>query len=259
MKRILTAVALIPVALYLVFWSPAWAFFLAAAVMGIICYLEYSAIVAKHGIRRSCVLGVATGLLLLIRPHFGLLELGGMSLLAFITALRFPNLRDILPHVAAMLLGAIYTFVPWRFAIDLRRESIHLIFFALALNWAGDSAAFYIGRTFGRHKLLPSVSPNKSWEGTIASILGSAAFGFIYLGLLLKSLGWWQIALLAVIGNIAGQLGDLVESAMKRGAGLKDSGRILPGHGGMLDRVDSSLFAIPVVYALHFLISAASV
>ncbi|MGH9693929.1 MAG: phosphatidate cytidylyltransferase, partial [Bryobacteraceae bacterium] len=99
------------------------------------------------------------------------------------------------------------------------------------------------------------ISPNKSWEGASASILASLLFGIVYLHYAGQGT-WWQAAILAVLGNIAGQLGDLAESAVKRGGGVKDSGTLLPGHGGMLDRVDSSLFTLPVVYVIHRILSA---
>ncbi len=156
-----------------------------------------------------------------------------------------------MPYVACALLGAFYTFAPWRFSADLRHESAHLLFFALAINWVGDTVAYYVGRRFGKHKLAPVVSPKKSWEGAVASIVGAIVFGLLYLHYFMPIIPWWEIAGMAVTGNIAGQLGDLAESAMKRGANLKDSGTLLPGHGGMLDRVDSSLFALPVVYAFY--------
>jgi phosphatidate cytidylyltransferase len=253
MKRVLTAVALIPLAIYLIFWSPGWVFMLAAAIMSLICYSEFAGLVAAHDIQRPGAFGIAAGLLLLFWPRYTVVELTCVAVLAFVAALRYASLRDILPNVAAVLLGAFYTFAPWRLAVDLRYTSVHLLFFALALNWAGDSAAYYAGRAFGKHRLAPAVSPNKSWEGAVASVIGSLIFGLLYLGHFLPAMPWWEIAILAIAGNIAGQFGDLTESAMKRGAGVKDSGHILPGHGGMLDRVDSSLFAVPVVYALHLI------
>jgi phosphatidate cytidylyltransferase len=94
------------------------------------------------------------------------------------------------------------------------------------------------------------VSPKKSWEGAIAAVAGSVLFGLLYVGHFLPQIAWWKVASIAIIGNVAGQFGDLAESAIKRGAGVKDSGQLLPGHGGMLDRVDSSLFALPVVWAI---------
>ena len=121
--------------------------------------------------------------------------------------------------------------------------------YALGLNWAGDIGAYYIGKRFGRHKLAPQVSPNKSWEGSIASVITSMLIAGAYLRYFIPSVPISHVAGLTALANIAGQLGDLAESAMKRGADLKDSGSILPGHGGFLDRVDSTLFALPVVYA----------
>lgn len=253
MKRALTAAALVPLAIYLIFWSPDWLFLLAAATMSLICYSEYAGLVAEHGIRQPGAFGIAAGLLLLFWPHFILVELIAIAILASIAGLRSANLTGVLPYVAAVLLGAFYTFAPWRLAIDLRHESVYLLFFAIALNWVGDTAAYYVGKTWGKHKLAPAISPNKTWEGAIASVLGSLVFGLLYLGYFLPGISWWEIVILAVVGNIAGQFGDLVESAFKRGAGVKDSGRLLPGHGGMLDRIDSSLFAVPVVYIIYLL------
>ncbi len=262
MKRLITAIGLLVLAFYLIFLAPQPVFLIAAVLFGVGCYWEYSGLVAKHSIPRPGVFGLLAGLLILFWPLHSLPAidfLAGLSLLAvlaFATSLRHPDLREVMPQVACALLGAFYAFAPWRFAIDLRRESVHLLFFALALNWAGDSIAYYVGRRFGRHQLAPRVSPKKSWEGSVASVAGSIIFGVLYLGHFLPLLGWWQIVGMAVVGNVAGQFGDLAESAMKRGAGVKDSGSMFPGHGGMLDRVDSSLFALPVIYILFAAIAA---
>ena len=129
-----------------------------------------------------------------------------------------------------------------------------MLLFALVLNWIGDVAALYVGKAFGRHKLAPRISPAKTWEGSVASFAASLLFGFFYLTRLVPSVTPLQSIALAAVGNVAGQIGDLAESAMKRGAGVKDSGTMLPGHGGWLDRVDSSMFALPVVYWLVTLI-----
>lgn len=251
MKRLLTAIALIAVALYLIFWAPHPIFLAAAVLMGLLCFYEFSGLVAQYGIPKLDVFGILAGLLILFRPGYTLLGVVLLLLLALAISLRRNNLSQILPSVACAFLGAFYTFAPWRFAIDLRRVSVHLLFFALVLNWIGDTAAYYVGRRFGRHKLAPIVSPKKSWEGAVASVAASIVFGVLYLSKTMPQIAWWEIALMATLGNIAGQFGDLAESAIKRGAGVKDSGTLLPGHGGMLDRVDSSLFALPVVYALY--------
>ncbi len=249
MKRVTTAVLLALFAGYLIFWAPYWAFVLGVTTVGAICYWEYSGLVKGHGIQRPGVFGFLAGLLVLFAPqHFVLLGFGLLAVLALATALRYDNLRDVLPQVACAILGGLYCFTPWRFAIGLRVGSVHWLFFALAICWAGDTAAYYVGRAFGRHKLAPIVSPGKSWEGAVGSVIGSVLFGVAYMRYFESGIPWWQIALIAVAGNIASQFGDLAESAMKRGAGVKDSSDLLPGHGGLLDRVDASLFALPVVY-----------
>lgn len=255
MQRLVTAIALIPVALYLVFFAPYWLFVFAAAGMSFICYFEYSGLVAAYGIRRPGLLGIFSGLVMLFRPQYTLLGVALLVAVALILFLKKEELREILPQVACALFGAFYTFAPWRFAIDLRQISIHLLFFALALNWVGDTAAYYSGRAFGRHRLAPVISPKKTWEGAGASVVASVILGFFYLGYFLKDLPYWEIILVAIVGNVAGQFGDLVESAIKRGAGVKDSGSLLPGHGGMLDRVDSSLFALLFVFGIYVVCS----
>ena len=207
-------------------------------------------LVEAHGILRPNAIGVMVGFAILIWPQFTLVEISGAVICALVLSLHYQDLRQILPGVACLLFGCLYTFGPWRFAVDLRLINVHLLFFALALNWIGDTAAFYVGRSFGRRKLAPSISPGKSREGAIASIVASTAFGLLYLGFLVPSLPIWKVILMSIFGNIAGQFGDLAESALKRGAGVKDSGTFLPGHGGVLDRMDSSLFSLPVVYAL---------
>jgi phosphatidate cytidylyltransferase len=263
MKRVATAVALFAVAVYLIWFAADWGFEIAAVVMSLLCYWEYAGLVAGHGIRRPGAIGVLIGLLIIVRPQQtpAAVALAGftvLAILAFIIALKQQEMRDILPSVACEFFGAFYTFAPWLFAMYLRGESVHLLFFALALNWVGDTAAYYTGRAFGRHRLAPVVSPMKSWEGAAASVAASVAFGVLYLGYFTPRVPWWQAAAAAVLGNIAGQFGDLTESAIKRGAGVKDSGNLLPGHGGMLDRVDSSLFALPVVYLLFQLLGRLS-
>ncbi len=256
MKRLITGLALIAVAVYLIFLAPDSVFMAAALLMGLLCYWEFSGLVEKHGIPKQRAFGILVGLLvlfqpLLLNPRYTLVILVLLLVIALAVSLRTQNLHEIVPQIACAFMGAFYTFAPWRFAADLRRESVHLLFFALALNWIGDSAAYYVGRQIGRHKLAPVISPKKSWEGAIASVIASVVFGILYLGKAIPQIPWWDVTAMAVIGNTAGQLGDLAESAIKRGAGVKDSGDLLPGHGGMLDRVDSALFALACIYGLY--------
>jgi len=251
MKRLLTALALIVFAVYLVFLAPSSVFIGAALLVGALCYWEFSTVVAAHGISRPGVVGILIGAVIIFWPQqvfWATMLLLALELTLF---LRKSNLREIVPEASSMVMGAFYAFTPWRLAVDLRHQSIHLLFFALALNWIGDSAAFYFGRQFGKHKLAPVISPGKSWEGAAASVAASTLFGLLYLGHALPPLSLSLVAVMAILGNVAGQLGDLVESSMKRGAGVKDSGNLLPGHGGVLDRLDSSMFAVPVVYFLY--------
>lgn len=248
MKRIATAVVLAPLITYAVIWAPFLAF---AAVLGTIaalCYWEYCGIAAGNGIEVPRWPGIVLGLAFLFAPSD--LTLGVLlAIVAMVCAMRAPDLRQSLPRAAAFTLGILYVFGCWHTAVDLRAINSHWLFFALALNWIGDTAAMAAGKTFGRHKLAPRISPGKSWEGSVASTAASVLFGVLYMHWALPSAPLWLPATLALAGNVAGQIGDLCESAFKRGAGMKDSGTMLPGHGGWLDRVDSSLFAVPVVYA----------
>lgn len=156
---------------------------------------------------------------------------------------------EALPAAGISSSGLVLVALPLTFAIRLHGLGMFgpaLVFFVLVITWVGDSAAYFVGRAIGKHKLAPVLSPNKSWEGTVASILGAllVAVGFArFVNIPLPHfLG------MAAVGNVAGQMGDLVESAFKRSAGVKDSGTLLPGHGGVLDRIDALILAFPVVW-----------
>lgn len=219
------------------------------ALFALLCYREYARLAAGHGLAIPQPVGYALGLLLLFAGPRELAVAGLGAILGLGFALRSDDLRQSLPNAGAFVLGLVYVFGAWRAGIALHAMNPHWFFFAVALNWTGDVAAYYVGRAVGKRKLAPRVSPGKSWEGAIASALASIAFGMLYLGRFVPDLPMWQLVTVAAVGNAAGQLGDLAESALKRGAGVKDSGTMLPGHGGWLDRLDSSLFAMPAVYA----------
>lgn len=248
MKRVLTALILIPAFCYIVLWAPVWAFMAAVVLVAILCYREYAELVSLHQIDKPGVFGLVAGVLLLFLPGKDFAFLVLIAILALALALRSRDMAEVLPSGAALLFGVVYVFGSLRCGIDLRGISQYWLFFALSLNWVGDIAALYVGRALGRHKLAPRVSPAKSWEGAVASTVASVVYGALYFPRLLPSVPLAEALGLAAIANIAGQLGDLCESALKRGAGVKDSGTLLPGHGGWLDRVDSTLFALPVVY-----------
>ena len=249
MKRLITAALLIPFIAWFTLGAPQWVFLMVLAATGILAYHEFEQIAAANGIARAGLPGVICGLVLLLAPQpaavFVLIALLGMAL-----AMRVNDFSAALPAAGAFVLGVTYVFGSWRCAADLRALNPHWLLFAMALSWAGDTAALYIGRPLGRHKMAPRVSPAKSWEGAAGSVAGSMLFGGIYAHYWIPEVSLVAVLALAGAGNVAGQLGDLCESALKRGAAMKDSGTLLPGHGGWLDRIDSSLFSVPVVYAL---------
>jgi len=168
--------------------------------------------------------------------------------IALSLALRAGDLRAAIVRAAFLLLGVAYIFGCWRFAPLLAAQNRYWLLYALVLNWLGDIGAYYVGRSLGRHKLAPIVSPGKTWEGAAASLGASLFFGFFFLHWAIPAVLPAAALALTAGANVAGQFGDLCESALKRGAGVKDSGSLLPGHGGWLDRVDSTLFTLPVVY-----------
>jgi phosphatidate cytidylyltransferase len=248
MKRVVTALILIPFFCYITLWAPQWAFLVTIAAVSVLCFREYSELAALHGIGKPGLFGYAAGLLLLLLPDKDGAFLVLVAILAMVLALRSREMARALPDAAALLLGVAYVFGSLRCGVELRAINPYWLFFALSLNWVGDIAALYVGRMIGRHKLAPNVSPGKSWEGSIASTVASVVYGAFYFRWLLKATPLAEALGLTVMANVAGQFGDLCESAIKRGAGVKDSGNLLPGHGGWLDRLDSSLFALPVVY-----------
>jgi phosphatidate cytidylyltransferase len=255
MKRVATALVLVPVAVWLVLLAPEWAFETLLALVGLVAFHEFDQIIGESGVPRPGWIGMAGGLALMLAPSpdviVVMIAIGGMLL-----ALRVGDLKDALSASAVFIFGVVYIFGAWRCAIELRAIDPHWLLFALLLGWIGDTAALYVGRSMGRHRMAPRVSPGKTWEGAAGSLIGSVAGGAVYAHYLIPSASMGIVIGLAAAGNIAGQAGDLCESAIKRGAGVKDSGTSLPGHGGWLDRIDSNLFSVPVVYALLKLIAA---
>ena len=249
MKRVLTALALIPVVVYIVLWADYRLFTAVLVTVACLCYREYDAIAAGYGFGAPGPMGYAAGLMLLTPLPEAWLFLAAVALLALVLAMRAEDLRTSLPRAALRLMGIVYIFGAWKCAIPLRDSSPHWLMFALLVNWAGDAGAYYAGRAFGRHSLAVRVSPKKTWEGAAGSVVASMVVAGGYLLRFVPGLTIPAVVAVTLTANVAGQVGDLAESAMKRGASLKDSGTLLPGHGGMLDRVDSTLFALPAVYA----------
>jgi phosphatidate cytidylyltransferase len=272
MKRILTALVLIPIVLALVFLEPRWQvfFILATAAVALLAAWEFMGLAEKSGAKapRIAVLVAILALFLgnyqwpdLTTTIFGFLSL---ALLVYCTFSR--PVESVMPDAVTSVFTLFYTGFTLISLPALREEANgpSLVAFLLCVVWAGDIAALYIGRLWGRHKLAPKISPGKSWEGAVASVVGSVLVSAGLLGLahtlsvqwdsarlsypLDPDLGIWYWLGLAVLVNIAAQVGDLAESALKRSAGVKDSGSLLPGHGGVLDRIDALLLAAPVLW-----------
>jgi phosphatidate cytidylyltransferase len=273
MKRILTATVLILAVFALIFFGQLWMITLFAAIVAELAAYEYLKLAAvgahAHDAKLRIpiwwmTLGTALAFVVTL-PNFPveaqLPVLSALTLALFAwNGFRSP-LIQVLPDTAQGLFGLIYiayplTLIPllWK-----QEDGPALVLFLLVCVWAGDIAALYFGRAFGKRKLAPRLSPGKTWVGSIASIGGSmlAAGLVIFISNTLTAHGntllhisqpLWQSLLLAAILNIAAQLGDLLESAIKRGAGVKDSGTMLPGHGGILDRIDALLLAAPVLW-----------
>jgi phosphatidate cytidylyltransferase len=247
MKRVLTALLLAPFIVGVVMIGPSPLFLAVTTIVALLCFREFSRISDLHGFPISTLWGMLIGAALVALPLFDVTLIALPVFAAMGWNLRGDS-RLVLPRTAALAFGLLYCFVPWRCAVSLRHLSPWWLVFALSITWVGDAAAYFVGRAIGRHKLWPSVSPGKSWEGSIASVGGAALYGFVLLHYSIPTVDATEAILLSAAANIAGQMGDLCESGLKRGANIKDSGQLLPGHGGMLDRVDSSLFSLPLVY-----------
>lgn len=250
MKRVLTALILIPPVVLLVLRAPAPAFLAAAAAVACLSYREYGALVSRHGIRAPGAVGYGAGFVVLAAPGQAWSELTLLALLVLSLAMLERPLTGVLPRASALIFGLLWIFGAWRCGIALHRFDPYWLLFVFVLNWIGDTAAYYTGRALGKRKLAPEISPAKTWEGAIASAIFALAAGWAYAELVWPAMSPAVALLASAVCNVAGQLGDLAESAVKRGAGVKDSGRSLPGHGGWLDRTDGLLFSMPAIYLL---------
>jgi phosphatidate cytidylyltransferase len=151
----------------------------------------------------------------------------------------------------SLILAALYVGTGFYYFVQARETGMATLMFGLLIVWITDSGAYLIGRQMGRHKLAPKISPNKTWEGSIGGTLAAVVIVVaLYTGFGWLDYAWYLLAGFAIILSIAGQLGDLIESALKRHYGVKDSGTLLPGHGGILDRFDSMLIVLPLMAIL---------
>ena len=268
MNRILTAIVLIAFVIGLVFFGKLWMITLLCALVAGLAAHEFRQLSAAGGspvplwwtIAAVALFFVAT----FFRPQDTIMAVSFAMLVLFTWNTFRTPLDRVLSETAVGVLILLYIAYPLTLIPRMLAEQDNgtaLLLFLFLCVWSGDIAALYIGKRFGRHKFAPRLSPNKTWEGAIASVVASCIFGMgmVLLGdwftqqnysftKLHTSEPWWVFLILAVVLNAAAQFGDLLESALKRGAGVKDSGTILPGHGGVLDRIDALLVAAPVLW-----------
>lgn len=288
LKRVLTAVVLIPVVLLLVLRAPVAVVALVAALVALLTVQELLKLSEAYGIKPfhwpTYIFVGLFFIFLAVNPGNGkpllstaifIYTAGFAAAIAPFVFLTAGMQRVNLPGgVSAALVSSfafVYVALPLGFLVQIREQwsGGFLLLYLLLLVWAGDIFAYFVGRTLGRHLMSPRISPKKTWEGALASLLASLVVGMLLYNyalpistallnahlierrdgfFALQKPPLWPTLLLSGAINIAAQLGDLVESLIKRGAGVKDSGTLLPGHGGMLDRIDALLFAAPVLW-----------
>ncbi|MBA9078512.1 phosphatidate cytidylyltransferase [Rufibacter quisquiliarum] len=242
-----------------IFWS-AWTFFLLFLVLTVLGLLEFYRLLAGKGYQPNKALGVLLGLELYVM--FFWVKYGGLDpqwlylllpLMAFtLVAELYRKKEHPFENIAFTLLGVLYIAVPFALLHVLafwpERYSWQIILGVMFLIWASDTGAYAAGKTFGKHKLFPRISPGKTWEGWAGGVVLSLVVGWVL------SLVYFDLSLelwlgMAVLVAVFGVLGDLVESMLKRNLGVKDSGTLIPGHGGILDRFDSLILVVPFLVA----------
>ncbi len=267
MQRVLTAVVLVPLVLLLIFLSPREPLLLMGAVLAVavLALWEYLGLADAMGAKTPRIAAVVSLVILLAavfrRPDLTAPVTGALAVALFIVCAFRSPVNRVLPDTAYSVFGLLYIGMALAtlYLLSTQENGPSLLLFLFLVVWTGDIAALYVGRSWGRRRLAPTLSPNKTWEGSLASVAGSVMVAVLLLWLTGKlsergievlaypgSILHWMG--LAVLLNVAAQVGDLVESAIKRGAGVKDSGHLLPGHGGMLDRIDALLLAAPVLW-----------
>jgi phosphatidate cytidylyltransferase len=250
MKRVITAAIAVPIVVIITIFAPDWVFAFVLGLTAAFAVEEFLSLGLRKEIGRPGRWFLIPAALVTISFIGGFgwvvttLILGAMILLTG-TIISGP-LESAFGRVGVGMSSVVYCSVPLGFFVMIPRELILLLY---VIIWSGDSAAYYGGRAFGRHLLAPKVSPKKTIEGAVAGLAGSVITGTA-LGVWLLGEPWLRLAGISALTAVVGQTGDLAESVLKRSAGVKDSSSILPGHGGILDRLDSLLFATPVFYWL---------
>jgi phosphatidate cytidylyltransferase len=255
-KRWLTGILAVPLLFSIIAFGSKEVFLLLVILLTLAGAAEYGTMV--HASKRSWenITGIIAALLLPVSAHFG-----GLPLLLSVMTLCFLSMFLIflgrltdapfeLSPLNKTVFGLLYIPLLMAHLILLRdhSEGVLWIFFMIVIAFTGDITAFYVGRAFGKTKLLPNVSAGKTVAGTVGSIVGSVAGCMVYKVYFLPEVAMIHAAAMGFAGNIIGELGDLCESVIKRSAGVKDSGFLFPGHGGVLDRLDCILFIAPFLY-----------
>jgi len=256
-KRVLSGLLFLPI-FYLFTWKLPPVYFLAlvmaAAVLG---QYEFYRMAQARGIRPNALFGSALGALVVLDAYHPLFHSSGAFLLAAcliaIMVVRLFSRRPVegaIEDVSATVMGILYVALLFGFQVSIRTgtDGRQWLVFLYFIIWASDIGAYAIGVSFGKHRLYEKISPKKSIEGLIGALIASAGMALLCQWWFLPSIGTGAVVGIALVLAVVGTIGDLVESLFKRAAEIKDSGTIIPGHGGILDRMDSMLFAAPVLY-----------
>ena len=259
LKRWITGLIALPILIFLVY-KGGGAFSLPVSTAGVVALWEYYRIVFDPALKAITTIIAGWGYVLGVAIMWGAYWVGpdlilglvalNLVVVALMSMFYFKTDPAVLRVVVHQLQGIIYIPVLLSFLILIRASESGMtwIFLLMAIVFAGDTSAYYIGSYLGRHKLSPAISPGKTIEGSVAGLVANLAVGAIAKAIFIPSLPWGISIFFFLIIGMAGQIGDLFESQMKRLSGIKDSSRILPGHGGILDRIDALLFASPVAY-----------
>jgi len=261
-KRVITALWGIPLLIAAVWFGKPW-FTILVAIWGLLAVFEFYKLVSVSKVLPLTYFGIIWTLLVILSPHFGYdfltpILLTSAVILPLIYLLGRPQ-KEAFTSWVWTIAGILY--LGWLLShfVALRGPDAgrNWVFFALFTTFASDTTAFFIGRVLGRYRLAPHISPGKTWEGAVAGVCGAIIVSLFFVlpklftvdnPLYLQDFAYWQAILLGLLVSIFGQLGDLIESLLKRNMGVKDSSRLIPGHGGFLDRIDSVVFAGVVVY-----------
>jgi len=252
-KRVLTSLVAIPLIVAFCIYFDNIVFFLAVLAVILLCTKEFMDMLEHANVKILYFPAFFGSILLPYSIYSGDVNVfSGALLMTAALAMAFKlfskePLEDTFTSLGATLLTVLYAPLMFSFIILLRKTGVHYIFLLCVVIWMSDTSAYYIGCRYGKRRLYEKISPKKSIEGAFAAYLGGIVSGTAY-AYFLMDVSIYHVGFASFLVVTAGMIGDLVESMFKRRAGVKDSSNIIPGHGGMLDRVDSLLFGAPALY-----------